>query len=51
MNHSNRLLAKFTTLGYTRLQTGENPHLGSKPVNTHPKARQCGKVKPAQFKD
>ncbi|KAJ0441238.1 hypothetical protein HanIR_Chr16g0795381 [Helianthus annuus] len=30
---------------------GENPHLGPKPVNTRPKARQCGEVKPAQFKD
>ncbi|KAJ0880389.1 hypothetical protein HanRHA438_Chr10g0462541 [Helianthus annuus] len=32
-------------------RTGENPHLGPKPVNTRPKARQCGEVKPAQFKD
>ncbi|MFS7981324.1 hypothetical protein Hanom_Chr10g00949591 [Helianthus anomalus] len=28
-----------------------NPHLGSKPVNTRSKARQCGEVKPAQFKN
>ncbi|KAJ0827734.1 hypothetical protein HanRHA438_Chr17g0829211 [Helianthus annuus] len=32
-------------------RTGENPHLGPKPVNTRPKARQCGEVKPAQFKE
>ncbi|MFS7909049.1 hypothetical protein Hanom_Chr01g00090271 [Helianthus anomalus] len=32
-------------------RTGENPHLAPKPVNTRPKARQCGEVKPAQFKD
>ncbi|MFS7972025.1 hypothetical protein Hanom_Chr09g00839761 [Helianthus anomalus] len=32
-------------------RTGENPYLGPKPVNTRPKARQCGEVKPAQFKD
>ncbi|MFS7995826.1 hypothetical protein Hanom_Chr12g01122641 [Helianthus anomalus] len=32
-------------------RTGENPHLRPKPVNTRPKARQCGEVKPAQFKD
>ncbi|MFS8009046.1 hypothetical protein Hanom_Chr14g01279961 [Helianthus anomalus] len=51
MNPSNELLAKFTTSGYTRIQPGENPHLGLKPVNTRPKARQCGEVKPAQFKD
>uniref|UniRef100_A0A251TTN0 Uncharacterized protein n=1 Tax=Helianthus annuus TaxID=4232 RepID=A0A251TTN0_HELAN len=44
-NPSNELLAKFITLGYTRLRTGENPHLGPKPVNTHMKARQCGKAK------
>ncbi|MFS7970635.1 hypothetical protein Hanom_Chr09g00823221 [Helianthus anomalus] len=42
---------KFTISGYTRLQTGENPYLGPKPVNTRPKARQCDEVKPAQFKD
>ncbi|MFS7944183.1 hypothetical protein Hanom_Chr06g00509071 [Helianthus anomalus] len=29
----------------------ENPHLGPMPVNTRPKARQCGEVKHAQFKD
>ncbi|MFS8015110.1 hypothetical protein Hanom_Chr15g01352521 [Helianthus anomalus] len=51
MNPSNGLLAKFTTLGYTRLRTGENPHLGQKPMNTRPKARQRGEVKPIQFKD
>ncbi|MFS7928725.1 hypothetical protein Hanom_Chr04g00324131 [Helianthus anomalus] len=32
-------------------RTGENPHLGLKPVNTRPEARQCSEVKPAQFKD
>ncbi|MFS7927188.1 hypothetical protein Hanom_Chr04g00306021 [Helianthus anomalus] len=42
---------KFTTSGYTRLRTGENPHLGQKPVNTRPKARQCSEVKLIQFKD
>ncbi|MFS7989399.1 hypothetical protein Hanom_Chr11g01046341 [Helianthus anomalus] len=51
MNPPNELLAKFTTSGYTPLRTGENPHLGHKPVNTHPKPRQCGEVKPIQFKD
>ncbi|MFS8002964.1 hypothetical protein Hanom_Chr13g01208271 [Helianthus anomalus] len=51
MNPTNRLLAKFPILGYTHLRTGENRHLGSKPVNTRLKARQCGEVKPAQFKD
>ncbi|MFS8002965.1 hypothetical protein Hanom_Chr13g01208281 [Helianthus anomalus] len=51
MNPTNRLLVKFTILGYTRLQTGENRHLGLKPVNTRLEARRCGKVKPAQFKD
>ncbi|MFS7968920.1 hypothetical protein Hanom_Chr09g00803121 [Helianthus anomalus] len=50
-NSPNGLLRKLTTSGYTRLQTGENPHLGLKPVNTRPKARQCGEVKPAQFKN
>ncbi|MFS8016594.1 hypothetical protein Hanom_Chr15g01370431 [Helianthus anomalus] len=45
------LLAKFTILGYTRLRTMENPHLGPKPVNIRSKARQCGEVKPAQFKN
>ncbi|MFS7959233.1 hypothetical protein Hanom_Chr08g00688171 [Helianthus anomalus] len=51
MNPSNELLVKFTTLGYTRLRTRENPHLRPKPVNTPPKARRCGEVKPAQFKN
>ncbi|MFS7950662.1 hypothetical protein Hanom_Chr07g00585821 [Helianthus anomalus] len=32
------------------IQTGEIPHLGPKPVNTSPKAQQCGEVKPTQFK-
>ncbi|MFS8012162.1 hypothetical protein Hanom_Chr14g01317621 [Helianthus anomalus] len=32
-------------------RTRENPHLGPKPVNTRPKARLCGEVKLAQFKD
>ncbi|MFS7906610.1 hypothetical protein Hanom_Chr01g00061281 [Helianthus anomalus] len=32
-------------------RNGENSHLGPKPVNTDPKARQCDEVKPAQFKD
>ncbi|MFS7916628.1 hypothetical protein Hanom_Chr03g00179481 [Helianthus anomalus] len=32
-------------------RTGENPHLAPKPVSTRPKARQCGEVKSAQFKD
>ncbi|MFS7908734.1 hypothetical protein Hanom_Chr01g00086591 [Helianthus anomalus] len=32
-------------------RTGENPHLGPKPMNTCPKTRQCGEVKLAQFKD
>ncbi|MFS7989448.1 hypothetical protein Hanom_Chr11g01046961 [Helianthus anomalus] len=50
-NPPNGLLAKFTTSGYIRLRTGENPHIRPKPVNTRPKARQCGEVKPAQFKD
>ncbi|MFS7983114.1 hypothetical protein Hanom_Chr11g00970751 [Helianthus anomalus] len=50
-NPPNELLAKFTTSGYTRFRTGENPHLEQKPVNTRPKARQCGEVKPIQFKD
>ncbi|KAJ0465929.1 hypothetical protein HanHA300_Chr14g0543531 [Helianthus annuus] len=27
-------------------RTGENPHLGPKPVNTRPKARQCGEENP-----
>ncbi|MFS7905589.1 hypothetical protein Hanom_Chr01g00049441 [Helianthus anomalus] len=27
-------------------RTRENPHLGPKPVNTRPKTRQCGEVKP-----
>ncbi|MFS7939570.1 hypothetical protein Hanom_Chr05g00453321 [Helianthus anomalus] len=47
---SNRLVTKFITSGYTCLRTAENTHLGPKPVNTRPKARQCGEVKPA-FKD
>ncbi|MFS7990784.1 hypothetical protein Hanom_Chr11g01062991 [Helianthus anomalus] len=51
MNPPNRLLTKFTTTGYTRLRNGENPNVGQKPVNTRPKARQCGKVKSIQFKD
>ncbi|MFS7950510.1 hypothetical protein Hanom_Chr07g00584111 [Helianthus anomalus] len=51
MNPLNGLLTKFTLSGYTRLRTEENPHLGQKPVNTHPKARQCGEVKLIQFKD
>ncbi|MFS8029457.1 hypothetical protein Hanom_Chr16g01523581 [Helianthus anomalus] len=51
MNPPNRLLAKFTTSGYTRLRTGETPHLGPKPVSTRLKARRCGEVKTAQFKD
>ncbi|MFS7904424.1 hypothetical protein Hanom_Chr01g00035861 [Helianthus anomalus] len=50
-NPSNELLVKFTTSVYTRLQIGDNPHLGLKSVNTRPKARQCGEVKLAQFKD
>ncbi|MFS7934777.1 hypothetical protein Hanom_Chr05g00395671 [Helianthus anomalus] len=50
-NPLNELLAKFTIWGYTRLRTGENTHLGPKPMNTRPKARQCGEVKPAQFND
>ncbi|MFS7985941.1 hypothetical protein Hanom_Chr11g01004591 [Helianthus anomalus] len=50
-NPPNGLLAKFTTSGYTRQRTGQNPHLRLKPVNTRQKARQCGEVKPAQFKD
>ncbi|MFS7973659.1 hypothetical protein Hanom_Chr09g00859261 [Helianthus anomalus] len=50
-NHSIELLVKFTTSGYTRLRTGENPHLGPKPVNTRPKARQYDEVKPAHFKN
>ncbi|MFS7934559.1 hypothetical protein Hanom_Chr05g00392981 [Helianthus anomalus] len=50
-NLPNELLAKFTTSGYTRLRTGENPHLGPKPVNTRPKARQCSEIKLVQFKD
>ncbi|MFS7964599.1 hypothetical protein Hanom_Chr08g00752241 [Helianthus anomalus] len=37
--------------GCTRLRTRENSHLGQKPVNTRPKARQCGEVKLIQFKD
>ncbi|MFS8000837.1 hypothetical protein Hanom_Chr13g01183241 [Helianthus anomalus] len=32
-------------------RTGKNPHLGPKSVNTRPKARQCGELKPVQFKD
>ncbi|MFS7899539.1 hypothetical protein Hanom_Chr00s064043g01786351 [Helianthus anomalus] len=32
-------------------RTGKNPHLWPKPVNTRPKARHRGEVKPAQFKD
>ncbi|MFS7972808.1 hypothetical protein Hanom_Chr09g00849191 [Helianthus anomalus] len=51
MNHPNGLLVKFITAGYTRLRNGENPHLGAKLVNTRPKARQCGELKPAQFMD
>ncbi|MFS8016524.1 hypothetical protein Hanom_Chr15g01369651 [Helianthus anomalus] len=51
MNPPNGLLAKFTTSGYTCIRTGENIHLGPKPVNTLPKARHCGEVRPAQFKD
>ncbi|MFS7934477.1 putative proliferating cell nuclear antigen, PCNA [Helianthus anomalus] len=47
MNPLNELLAKFTTSGYTRLRTVKNPHLGPKPVNTRPKAQQCGEVKPS----
>ncbi|MFS7925682.1 hypothetical protein Hanom_Chr04g00287951 [Helianthus anomalus] len=50
-NPPNGLPAKFTTSGYTRLQIRENAHLGPKPMNTRPEARQCGGVKPAQFKD
>ncbi|MFS8025678.1 hypothetical protein Hanom_Chr16g01477941 [Helianthus anomalus] len=50
-NPSNRPLAKFTISGYTRLRTGENPHLGQKPVDTRPKAQQCGEIKLIQFKD
>ncbi|MFS7924166.1 hypothetical protein Hanom_Chr03g00269451 [Helianthus anomalus] len=51
LNPLNGLLTKFTTSGYTRLRIGENPHLGPKPMNTRPKARQYGEVKPAHFKD
>ncbi|MFS7927726.1 hypothetical protein Hanom_Chr04g00312481 [Helianthus anomalus] len=51
MNPSYGLLAKFTISGYIRLWTGENPHLGPKPINTCLKARQCGEVKTPQFKD
>ncbi|MFS7990349.1 hypothetical protein Hanom_Chr11g01057761 [Helianthus anomalus] len=51
MNPLNELLVKFTTSGYTHLQTEEYPHLGPKLVNTCPKARQCGEVKPAHFND
>ncbi|MFS8020866.1 hypothetical protein Hanom_Chr16g01420841 [Helianthus anomalus] len=50
-NPPNGILTKFTTSGYTRLRTEENPHLGHKPVNTRTKARQCGEVKLIQFKD
>ncbi|MFS8001770.1 hypothetical protein Hanom_Chr13g01194271 [Helianthus anomalus] len=50
-NHLNELLAKFIISGYTHLRTGENPHLGPNPVNTRPKARQCGEVKLVQFND
>ncbi|MFS7968952.1 hypothetical protein Hanom_Chr09g00803481 [Helianthus anomalus] len=32
-------------------RTEKNPHLGPKPMNTRPKARQCGEVKSAHFKD
>ncbi|MFS8026791.1 hypothetical protein Hanom_Chr16g01490851 [Helianthus anomalus] len=42
---------KFTISRYTHLRTGENPHLGPKPMNTRPNARQCGEIKSAQFKD
>ncbi|MFS7909533.1 hypothetical protein Hanom_Chr02g00095691 [Helianthus anomalus] len=49
-NPRNGLLAKFTTLGYSRFRTGVNPHLGPKLVNTRPKTRQCGEVKPAQLR-
>ncbi|MFS8028479.1 hypothetical protein Hanom_Chr16g01511061 [Helianthus anomalus] len=35
----------------TRLRIRKNPHLGQKPVNTRPKARQCGEVKLIHFKD
>ncbi|MFS7959497.1 hypothetical protein Hanom_Chr08g00691801 [Helianthus anomalus] len=42
---------KFTTSGYTRIRTRKNSHVGLKPVNIRPKARQSGEVKPAQFKD
>ncbi|MFS8020445.1 hypothetical protein Hanom_Chr16g01415651 [Helianthus anomalus] len=51
MNLLNGLLTKFTTSGYIHFRTEEYPHLGQKPVNTRPKARQCGEVKPIQFKD
>ncbi|MFS7984330.1 hypothetical protein Hanom_Chr11g00985231 [Helianthus anomalus] len=51
MSTSNELLIKFIILGYTRIRTEENPHLEPKPVNTCPKAQQCGEVKLVQFKD
>ncbi|MFS7914963.1 hypothetical protein Hanom_Chr02g00159711 [Helianthus anomalus] len=51
MNPSNGLLTKLTISKYIRLRTGENPHLRLKPVSTRPKARQCGEVKPAYFKN
>ncbi|MFS7980251.1 hypothetical protein Hanom_Chr10g00937251 [Helianthus anomalus] len=51
MNLLNWLLVKSIILGYICLRTWENPHLGPKRVNTRSKARQCGEVKLAQFKD
>ncbi|MFS7991639.1 hypothetical protein Hanom_Chr12g01073031 [Helianthus anomalus] len=45
------LLVKFIKSGCTRLRTGKTLTLGPKPVRTHQKARQCGEVKSAQFKD
>ncbi|MFS8013300.1 hypothetical protein Hanom_Chr14g01331251 [Helianthus anomalus] len=44
-------LTQFITSGYTRFRTRKNLYLGPKLVNTRLNARQCGDVKPAQFKD
>ncbi|MFS7888506.1 hypothetical protein Hanom_Chr00s000001g01595991 [Helianthus anomalus] len=51
INSLNRLPVKFIKSRHTRFRTGKNSHLRPKPVSTRLNARQCGEVKPAQFKD
>ncbi|MFS7916231.1 hypothetical protein Hanom_Chr02g00174691 [Helianthus anomalus] len=52
--HFNPVFARNSLLNVLSKYFFERPtnlSNGPKPVNTRPKARRCGEVKPAQFKD